>query len=201
MARERECDIDSVLITHTHADHVMGMDDLRSISGKTGRDVPVYALPEHQDDIRRIFPYAFQEFAPGIQVPRFSMVDIPPVLELCGMTLLCFKVWHGKTTVVAFRTGDFAYITDVSKIPEEHYSLLDGLQTLVLDAVRLRPHPNHLHYDAAVEVAQRIRAKQTFFTHLSHDYDHDEFEKTMPDGIRLAYDGQRITISGHQLES
>jgi len=197
MVREREYDIDAVLITHTHADHVMGMDDLRSISVKTGKDVPVYAQPMHQEDIRRIFPYAFQSFAPGVQVPRFALQEVPSELQVCGLTLTCFQVWHGRTPVIALRVGDFAYITDVSEIPEGHYEKLAGLNTLVLDAVRFKPHPNHLHYDAAVEVAQRIGAKQTFFTHLSHDYDHDLFERTMPEGIRLCYDGQRIPITGH----
>jgi phosphoribosyl 1,2-cyclic phosphate phosphodiesterase len=194
VTREGITDIEAVLITHTHADHVMGMDDLRSITLRTKRDMPIYTLPRYQDDIRRIFPYAFADFPPEIEVPRFDLHDVPETLEVGGMKIDIFQVWHGKTPVLALRTGNFAYITDVSEIPLDARAKLNGLDTLILDAVRLKPHPNHFHFERAIEVAKEIGAKQTYFTHLSHDYDHDKTNAQLPAEIQLAHDRLRINI-------
>lgn len=194
LLREEVKMVDAVLVTHTHADHVMGMDDLRGFCLRSKKPMPIYALPQYQEDIRRIFPYAFLEFPEGIEVPRFELLDVPDTLEVAGLSLRTFLVPHGRWPVVAFRVGAFAYLTDVSAIPAEVRPLLEGLDTLVLDAVRYRPHPNHLHFDAAVEVALDLKAKRTVFTHLSHDYDHDEVNASLPPGIELGYDGMRIDL-------
>ena len=196
LLRESIKRVDHVIITHTHADHVMGMDDLRAFSLQTGRDMPIYARPEHQEDIRRIFPYAFAEFPPGVEVPRFQLHAIEPVLNLCGLEIETLEVFHGKMPVVALRVGNFAYVTDVSLIPESAWARLQGLDTLILDAVRRRPHPNHFHFEKAIEVANELGAKMTYFTHLSHDFDHDIVERDeLPPHIRLAYDGLRIPLT------
>lgn len=187
-------EIEAVLITHTHADHVMGMDDLRSISIRTGKDMPVYTLQKYQDDIRRIFSYAFEDFPTGVEIPRFDLRDVPQTLAVGGLDFEMFQVMHGPTPVVAFRVNDFAYLTDVSEIPPDAMQKLDGLDSLILDAVRYKPHPNHFHYDKAIEVAMEIGAKKTYFTHLSHDYEHDETNKALPEGIELAFDGLIIGI-------
>lgn len=192
--RENIFTFDATLITHTHADHVMGMDDLRSICILSKRPMDVYTLPQYQEDIRRIFPYAFAKFPPGIEVPRFNMMDVPPVIEVGGMRLTTFLVEHGSVPVVAFRVNDLAYLTDVSGFSAEVENTLLGLDTLIMDAVRYKPHPNHFHFEKAVEIAQRLGAKTTYFTHLSHDYDHDVTEATLPPGIHLAYDGLRIQL-------
>jgi phosphoribosyl 1,2-cyclic phosphate phosphodiesterase len=192
--KEKITDIEAVLITHTHADHVMGMDDLRSITLRTKRDMPIYTLPRYQDDIRRIFPYAFADFPPDIEVPRFDMRDVPQVLDVGGLQFDIFQVWHGKIPVLALRVNDFAYVTDVSDIPPEARRKLNGLDTLILDAVRLKPHPNHFHLEKAIEVAFEIGARKTYFTHLSHDYDHDKTNSELPPGIELAHDRLRIPI-------
>jgi phosphoribosyl 1,2-cyclic phosphate phosphodiesterase len=156
--------------------------------------MPIYTLPRYQDDIRRIFPYAFADFPPEIEVPRFDLHDVPETLEVGGMKIDIFQVWHGKTPVLALRTGNFAYITDVSEIPLDARAKLNGLDTLILDAVRLKPHPNHFHFERAIEVAKEIGAKQTYFTHLSHDYDHDKTNAQLPAEIQLAHDRLRINI-------
>lgn len=186
--------VEAVLITHTHADHVMGMDDLRSFCLKSKKDMPVYANEQSAADIRRIFPYAFEEFAPGIEVPRYDLRPVPEVLVVGGMPIRTMWVLHGSLPVVALRLGDFAYVTDVSEIPPEAWSQLQGLKTLILDAVRIKPHPNHFHFAKAIEVAQELAADQTYFTHLSHDYDHDVTNAALPTGIALAYDGLRIDV-------
>jgi phosphoribosyl 1,2-cyclic phosphate phosphodiesterase len=194
LVREGIYDIDAVIITHTHADHVMGMDDLRSICMKTGRPMQVFTLKEYMADIKRIFPYAFQEFPPGIMVPKFDLIEIEPELNLIDLTVKTFVVQHGALPCIGIRVGNFAYITDVSEIPESVRAGLTGLDVLVLDAVRYRPHPNHFHFDQALQVAREIGAKRTVLTHLSHDYDHDVTSQDLPDGVELAYDGQRFEI-------
>ena len=187
-------DIEAVVITHAHADHVMGMDDLRSICIKTGLPMPVYTLPQYQEDIRRIFAYAFQEFPPGVMVPRFDLRDVPEVLSIGGMAVRTFLVKHGNIPVIGLRVEGLAYITDVSEIPEDAMPLLRGLDVLIVDAVRRRPHPNHFHLTKAIEVAKRVGAKQTYLTHLSADYDHDATNQELPSGISLGYDGLSINL-------
>lgn len=187
-------EIEAVIISHTHADHVMGMDDLRSFSLATGEAVTVYTSPEYQADIRRLFPYAFGEFPPGIFVPRFDLRDLPDRLKLGGLDIEVLWVRHGPWDVAALRVGGFAYVTDVSGIPPEVWERLQGLDNLVLDAVRHRPHPNHFHLDKAIEVAQSLAPRSTYFTHLCDEFDHGPAEARLPDGIRLAYDGLTIPI-------
>lgn len=194
VTREGITEIEAVLISHSHADHVMGMDDLRSICIRTGQAMPVYALPRYQDDIRRIFAYAFGDFPEGIFVPRFDLRDVPPVLVAGGLEIETFTVLHGSTPVIGIRVGGLGYITDVNQIPPEAEAKLQGLDVLVLDAVRRRPHPNHFHLEESIRVAQRLGARQTYFTHLSHDYDHDVTNAELPEGIELAYDGLRIPL-------
>ena len=188
-------DIEAVLITHTHADHVMGMDDLRSICMKTGQAVPVHTLPRYQDDIRRIFAYAFADFPKGVFVPRFDLIDVsesPATFEMGGISVRTFTVEHGRIPVIGLRANDFAYVTDVSHLPEVARAELQNLDTLVIDATRYRPHPNHFHYERAIETASELGAKRTILTHLSGDYDYDKTSRELPLGIELAYDGMRV---------
>lgn len=194
LLREQVKSIEAVIVTHTHADHIMGMDDLRSFSLRSGSDMRVYAQPEDQAVIRRVFSYAFEDFPPGVHVPRYQLIDPAETIEEAGLSIRTFRVWHGKWPVLALRVGDFAYVTDVNRIPEDAWSALQGLETLVLDAVRYKPHPNHYSFDEAMDVAARLAPKMTYFTHLSHDYDHDLTESGMPPNVRLAYDGLRISI-------
>jgi phosphoribosyl 1,2-cyclic phosphate phosphodiesterase len=193
LTRAEIYDLEAVLITHTHADHVMGMDDLRSLCIKTGEAVPVYSLPRYHDDIRRIYPYAFQEFPAGVFVPRFDLRPVAPVLEVGGMRVTTFEVIHGKIPVIGVRIGNLAYVTDVSDIPEAAWNCLQGLDTLILDAVRREPHPNHFHLDLAISVAQKLGPKRTILTHLGHDYDHDVTSAELPHGIELGFDGLRLS--------
>lgn len=115
-------------------------------------------------------------------------------MSLAGLDIETFWVQHGPLLVLALRVGDFAYLTDVSHIEERDFDRLHGLKNLILDGVRYKPHPNHFHYDKAIEVAQRIGAERTFLTHLSSDYDHDKVNRELPEGIELAFDGLRIAV-------
>lgn len=186
--------VDEVLITHTHADHIMGMDDLRSFCVVHRRSMPVFTLPQYMEDIRRVFDYAFRGHPDGIEVPRFDLRECPSILKSCGLELRTFVVYHGPSPVIAFRVNGLAYLTDVNRITPEAEPFLRGLDTLILDAVRYKPHPNHFHFEQAVEVALRIGARQTYFTHLSHDYDHDKVNAELPPGISLSWDGLRIPL-------
>lgn len=194
LVREGVMMVDAVVITHTHADHIMGMDDLRSFCIVGRKDMPVYTLGRYQEDIRRVFAYAFQDFPPGIEVPRFELREVPEVIHCGGLDFHTMIVRHGELPVIALRVKDFAYVTDVNEIPSEAWDKLQGLDTLILDAVRYKPHPNHFHFEAAVEVAQKLGARKTYFTHLSHDYDHDETNAQLPGGMELAYDGLSIEL-------
>jgi len=188
-------ELEAVLITHTHADHIMGMDDLRSLCIKTQRAIPVYAYPEYQSDIRRVFNYAFLDHPAGVWVPRFNLQDVPEALEIGGMCVQTFRVMHGPWPVVGLRVGDFAYLTDVKVVPPAAMERLAGVQTLVVDAVRLAPHPTHFNLDEALAFAARIGAARTYLTHLSHDFDHDATNAMLPEGVQLAYDGLEIEVS------
>jgi phosphoribosyl 1,2-cyclic phosphate phosphodiesterase len=194
LLREHVLGVECVIVTHSHADHIMGMDDLRSFCMVTRKPMPVYALPCHQEDVRRVFTYAFKDYPAGIEVPRFDLRDVPDRLQAGGMSIETMTVLHGSAPVVALRVNDFAYVTDVSEIPAEAAAKLHNLDTLMLDAVRYEPHPNHFHYERAIEEALKIGAKRTFFTHLSHDYDHDATNAKLPPGIELAFDGLRIPL-------
>jgi phosphoribosyl 1,2-cyclic phosphate phosphodiesterase len=186
--------VDAVVITHTHADHIMGMDDLRSFTMLAKNSMPIYTYPEYQEDLKRVFAYAFADPKADIVVPQFDLRDAPDHLSACGLEIYLFKVMHGPWPVIALRVNDFAYVTDVNQIPPEAWAKLQNLDTLILDAVRLKPHPTHYHFDEAVRVAKEIGARQTYFTHLSHDYDHDQTNAALPAGIELAYDGLRISL-------
>lgn len=187
--------IEAAIITHTHADHIMGMDDLRAFCLRTREPVTVYSDRSHQEDIRRVFRYAFEDFPPGIFVPRFNLLDVPETLELGGMSIQTFWVEHGPVSVLGLRVGGFAYLTDVGHIPDGARKHLESLDDLVLDAVRRRPHPNHFHLEKALEEAASIGAKRTWLTHLSDDFDWRTDRSDLPAGIDLAHDGQAIRIS------
>ena len=119
LLREKVLRVEAVVLTHSHADHIMGMDDLRSFSMVTGKPMPVFTMPRHQEDVRRVFAYAFIEHPAGIEVPRYELHDMPAILDLAGLTIQTTTVMHGPTPVTALRVGDFAYVTDVSKIPAD----------------------------------------------------------------------------------
>jgi phosphoribosyl 1,2-cyclic phosphate phosphodiesterase len=185
---------DAVLFTHTHADHVFGLDDIRRINDMSGKAMPIYGEQNVLDDIKRVFQYAFMPTQHAGGKPNFNLIPINGPFKVNGFQVEPLRVYHGRIPILAFRFGGFAYITDVSSIPQESEERLHGLDFLVLDAVRFKRHPTHFNLEQALEVVSRIKPKRTALTHLSHDFDHDEVNKTLPPGVELAFDGMKVTI-------
>ncbi len=194
LLREKIQSIDAVILTHTHTDHIMGMDDLRPFCLMQKKPMPVYTGEDFQRDIKRIFTYAFETPPEGVCVPSYDLKNVEEELEFLGLKIQMFWVMHGSLPVIGLRVNDFAYLTDVSEIPPPAWEKLQDLDVLILDAVRYHPHPNHFHFEKAVEIAKALAPRQTYFTHLSDVYDHDKVNADCPSTIALAYDGLQIAI-------
>ena len=197
--RENLRRVDAVLYTHGHADHVLGMDDLRPLSFAHPEGLPLYADDATADVIELIFEYTFRKtdrYPTSARVTIHRLATVAGVeIPLFGATFVRVPVMHGRNTIAGYRFGDAAYLTDVSDIPEESYALLKGLDILVLDALRLEPHPSHAHLAKSIELVERIAPKRAFFTHISHGLDHEKTNAALPGHIRLAHDGLRLTFN------
>ena len=182
--------VDAILFTHGHADHILGMDDVRRFNALMGGPMPCFGDAATLEDIRRMFSYVFDSATPkGGGLPLLDLREVAGPFRLGDLDVVPVPVYHGSRPILGFRFGAFAYLTDCSRIPEASWPLLDGLAVLVLDALRLRPHPTHFSLDEAVATAQRIGAGRTFFTHMCHDLGHAATDARLPAGMALAYDG------------
>jgi len=192
--REKTTHIDAVLYTHTHADHVHGIDDLRAFNIVSGEVIPIFGSSETLEVIRRNFGYIFDdELEPGYR-PRLVTRQVDGPFELFGMRVEPLPLQHGSGRSLGYRIGPFAYLVDCNAIPEETETRLADIETLVIDALRFRPHNTHFNIAQAIEVAGRLGARRTFLTHLSHDVDHARHASQLPPGVELAYDGQQIVV-------
>jgi len=187
--------IDAVLYTHCHADHVHGIDDLRGFNRRDHNPIPLYAAPETLTNLRRNFSYIFDQRQPSGYIPKLTLHPIKEAMKLFGLEIIPIPLHHGAQMATGYRCGPFAYLTDCNRIPDSSLALLEGLQLLVLDGLRFKPHPTHFNIPAAVAIAQSIGAEQTLLTHLSHDVDHSCADAELPAGINLAYDGQRFSFA------
>lgn len=188
--------VDAVLLTHHHADHIAGLDDLRRFNWLMKAPVQVYGTERTLENVRRMFLYAF-EVAPDSPHSR-------PQIELCRIseeavrikseTIVPIPLLHGSLPVLGYRFGNFAYCTDCNHIPESSLALLKDLDVLVLDALRKAPHPAHFNIEQAAAMARRIGAKQTFFTHITHQLSHRQTNAELPPTMALAHDGLRISL-------
>jgi phosphoribosyl 1,2-cyclic phosphate phosphodiesterase len=190
--------VDAVLFTHHHADHVLGLDDLRRFNWIQGGPVDVYATERTFSALRQMFPYAFQPRPDGSSTSRPALNGITISTEpftVGDETIVPVPLMHDSLPVLGFRFGRFAYCTDCSAIPESSRPLLADLDVLVLDAVRHKPHPSHFSLEQAIEMAGVIGARQTYFTHIAHGLKHDQTSATLPEGVALAYDGLRFVAA------
>ena len=197
-------EVDATLFTHTHADHIFGLDDVRRFNDLSGLEMPVYGDRNTLDDIRRIFPYIFAQTQAGGGKPKISLNLVEPEFELFGLTISSFYVLHGTLPVLAYRFNQpasegcpaksAAYVTDVSVIPPDSMAKLHSLDLLLLDAVRFEPHATHFGLYQALEVIEELKPKQSYLTHLSHHFDHDKVNADLPKNVELSYDGLRIRL-------
>jgi phosphoribosyl 1,2-cyclic phosphate phosphodiesterase len=197
LLREKIGIIHTTLFTHDHADHVFGLDDLRLFPYYLGHSMPIYCEEQVESRIRKSFDYAFLEEARlyGGGVPQIAFTRIgTEAFEVLGAPVTPIRLHHGKFRVLGFRFGNVAYCTDTNGIPPESWPLLEGLDVLVLDALRQKPHPTHFSLAEAVDAATRLGAKRTLFTHLSHDLEHATTNASLPEGMELAYDGLRLPL-------
>lgn len=186
--------IDAVLYTHTHADHVHGIDELRMYNESQKTPIPVFGDEQTISHLTKHFAYVFNpsttypsltpRLTPHVVSGRFDCVGIPVQMVPCH---------HGDKWMTSnYRIGDVAWLTDTNGIPETSYELLKNLEVLFLDGLRPKPHPTHFHLEESLKVTKKIAAKKTYLIHLTHDYDHDAFNKTLPHGIELGFDGLQI---------
>jgi phosphoribosyl 1,2-cyclic phosphate phosphodiesterase len=193
--------LDLFILTHGHADHVAGMDDLRRFCDLLdGQALTVYSTDEGMSRVIAMFPYAIMERPVVRGYPAFKLAEMPPVLELAEGTIRATLLPHGGVNVLGLvfeerRTrAKFVYYADCKQVPAEARALAAGAQAVVLDGLRPEPHPTHMSIGEAVEVARALGAPATYLTHLTHAVDHGPFEATLPAGIRLAYDGLKLTL-------
>ncbi|MES2220186.1 MAG: MBL fold metallo-hydrolase [Acidobacteriota bacterium] len=192
--RENLVKVDAVLYTHSHADHIMGLDDLRPLSFKNPNKIPLYADRATTEVLRQVFEYTFSE---SNTYPYKARVELHPLetrTHLFGADFVTVPLLHGSLETVGFRFGNAAYLTDMSDIPETSFKLLQDLDVLIVDALRRTPHPSHSNVETSLKFIVKIQPRQAYFTHIAHDLGHAETEKELPDNVRMAYDGLRIPI-------
>jgi phosphoribosyl 1,2-cyclic phosphate phosphodiesterase len=188
--------VDAILFTHGHADHILGLDDVRRFNALMTGPMPCYGDAQTLDDIRTTFHYVFDPATPkGGGLPSLELSLIQGPLTIGGLDVQPIPLWHGRRPILGFRFGRFAYLTDCNRLDDQAWPLLEGLDVVVLDALRVRPHPTHFSLDEAIDTARRIGARDTWFTHMCHDLGHEATCARLPDGMSLAYDGLVLEIT------
>lgn len=194
--------VDAILFTHSHADHVMGLDDSRRFSQMQKGAIPCYADPLTVASLKKTFFYAFDPHTEkGGGLPQVELHTIDGPFSIGGVLIQPIPLMHGARPIVGFRVGDFAYLTDTNHIPDAAWPLLAGVKTVILDALRHRPHPTHFTVAEAIAAAERIQPQQTYLTHICHDLPHAATNAALPKGVALAYDGLQLTIEAAQSSS
>jgi phosphoribosyl 1,2-cyclic phosphate phosphodiesterase len=186
--------VDAVLYTHFHADHVSGLDDLKAFNAVLGGPMPCFGNAITEASLRERYRFAFEPvpFIGAIPQIRYQVVEEP--FRLFGLDLIPVPIQHGRIMACGWRVGDFAYLTDTNGIPAESKRLLQGLELMVVDALRYRPHPTHFSVAEALEAIAELRPRQALLTHVNHDLDHATVEAELPAGVNLAYDGLVVEL-------
>ena len=185
--------LDFLLFTHSHSDHIMGLDDIRPFNFRQREPIRAYASAPTAKAIRRAFSYIWDSSQIGGGKPQLDLVEVDGAFFHDDLQIVPIPVVHGNWTILGFRIGPFAYITDTNGIPPASMKLLEGVDTLALDGLRpAPPHPTHFTIDQAVDCAREIGARMTYLIHLTHEVDHEELEAELPAGVRLAYDGLEL---------
>lgn len=200
LVRERCKLVHAAIFTHAHADHIMGLDDLRIFGFRLERDVPLYCESPVEEQLRQSFNYAFSDSpkAHRFATPRlgFQRIGASDPFDLLGVTVQPIRLMHGKLPVLGFRVGNIAYCTDVSTIPSASDQYLRDLDVLIIDTLREEPHPTHMHLQLALNTIEKLKPKRAYLTHLSHHFNYETANQNLPDGVELAYDGLELPLSG-----
>ena len=193
--REKVTHVDAVLYTHPHADHILGLDDLHPLTFGLAAPLPLYADDPTAAAIERVFDYTFRPPRRGTTIARVVLhrfTDPQEQVHLFGATFQRVPVNHGNLVISGYRFGSAAYLTDMSAIPEASLAQLQGLDILILDALRLTPHPTHSNVENSLRIVEQLKPKRAFFTHMGHDLDHAATDAMLPQHVRLAYDGLKL---------
>src|SRR3954449_2606204 len=187
--------VDAILFTHSHAAHIFGLDDVRRYNQMQQGAIPCFADGDTIDNLKRMFGYVFNPATQkGGGIPQLTIFRVAGAFSLGGVEIVPVPLLHGRLPVLGFRIGTFAYLTDCNRIPDESWPLLDGVRTVIIDALRHRPHSTHFSVGEAIEVVGRLGAERAYFTHICHDLGHAATNAQLPSGVQLAYDGLVLTI-------
>lgn len=195
--REKLTRVDAVLYTHTHADHLHGIDDLRSFCQLNRQQIPLYGSKEHMDVIAARFSYTLRnpgEIGDFWDLPVLGANRIDGPFQLFGMDIIPIPLKHGRSTILGYRVGGMAYLTDVSEIPDSSLELLQGLDVLLLDCLRYAPHPTHICLEQSLAYAERIGAQATYLIHMTHQLEYAEVSARLPERVHVGYDGLRLNF-------
>lgn len=192
--RENIRNVDAIVYTHAHADHLFGLDDVRRFNDISDKPMPCYGSVRTLDCIRRAFAYVFQTTQIGGGKPQLDLVEVDGPFEVMGVQITPIPIFHGALSIFGYRIGDFGYLTDCSRIPESSEELLQDLDTLVLGVIRHEPHETHFCVSEALAIVQKLKPRRAFFTHIAHRLDHDQTNRALPPDVQLAYDGLKIDL-------
>lgn len=193
--REGISHVDAVLYTHTHADHLHGIDDLRAFCQKQRQQIPLYGKPDAMEHIVNKFGYAIREAGDYWDLPILSVNPVEQMFELFGTQIVPVPILHGRLEMYGYRLGKLAYLTDASAIPETSLELLHDLDVLLLDCLRYTPHYTHFSLEQSLEQAAIIGAKQTYLIHMTHEMEYEAVSKILPSSVQVGYDGLQLEIA------
>jgi len=203
MLREKVVDLDAIVFTHEHTDHVIGVDDVRPFNFRTWKNMPLYASSRVQENLKSRFGYAFEENPyPGAPLLELKTIHKEVPFNIHDLHFIPIEIMHGKLPILGFRIGDFAYLTDMKTIEEKELDKLKNLKVIVIDALHQREHHSHMNLAEALLFAKKIGAQKTYLTHLSHMMGlHNQITESLPENVEIAYDGLKITFPFHPKSS